>query len=180
MTWDRFKEVFFKRYFPASVRDTKADEFLSLTQGTLTVQNYASRYIELYCFASCMISNEYEKAQKFGKGLWKDICRLVGMLQIRDFFVLVEKVVIVETSLREDKVAHDQKRLVPSRLQTGSRQGRWKKRNYGSGNRQGTKPWGPQENRSHERCIKCHKWHDSECQSFGGNCYNCGISGHKA
>ncbi|XP_057965424.1 uncharacterized protein LOC131155986 [Malania oleifera] len=110
MTYDHFKEVFFDRYFPSSVHDAKAYEFSSLTQGTLIVQSYAARYIKLSRFAPCMISNEYEKARRFEKGLRKDIRRLVGMLQIREFSILVEKAAIVEAGLREDEVAQDQKK----------------------------------------------------------------------
>ncbi|XP_057949875.1 uncharacterized protein LOC131144929 [Malania oleifera] len=38
MTWSRFKKVFFKRYFSASTRDAKVNEFSVLTQGDMTVQ----------------------------------------------------------------------------------------------------------------------------------------------
>ncbi|XP_057954055.1 uncharacterized protein LOC131148334 [Malania oleifera] len=38
LTSSRFKEIFFDRYFPTSVRNAKVEEFLSLTQGHLTVQ----------------------------------------------------------------------------------------------------------------------------------------------
>ncbi|XP_057968046.1 uncharacterized protein LOC131157719 [Malania oleifera] len=68
MTWGRFKEVFFETYFPTSIHDVKANEFSSLTQGTLTMQSYTAKYIELSHFAPCMISNEYEKARRFEKG----------------------------------------------------------------------------------------------------------------
>ncbi|XP_057966055.1 uncharacterized protein LOC131156391 [Malania oleifera] len=38
MTWNPFKEVFFKRYFPTFTRDAKADEFSVLTEGDMTMQ----------------------------------------------------------------------------------------------------------------------------------------------
>ncbi|XP_057969346.1 uncharacterized protein LOC131158495 [Malania oleifera] len=38
MTWGRFKEAFFDRYFPATVREVKVVEFMNLTQGNLTIQ----------------------------------------------------------------------------------------------------------------------------------------------
>ncbi|XP_057948347.1 uncharacterized protein LOC131144022 [Malania oleifera] len=99
MTWGHFKEVFFKRYFLASVRDVKADKFSSLTQGTLTVQSYVARYIELSCFVLCIILNKYKKARRFEKGLRKEIRRLVGMLRIWEFLILVEKAAVVEAGL---------------------------------------------------------------------------------
>ncbi|XP_057950899.1 uncharacterized protein LOC131145723 [Malania oleifera] len=124
MTCSHFKEVFFERYFPTSVRDEMTDEFLSLTQGTSTVQSCVVRYIELSHFASCMILNKYEKAWRFKKGLRKDIRRLVGMLQIQEFPVLVDKVVVVDAGLQEDGVVQEhKKKTVPSGSQTGSRQG---------------------------------------------------------
>ncbi|XP_057948210.1 uncharacterized protein LOC131143862 [Malania oleifera] len=78
---------------------TMADEFSSLTRGTLTVHRYAARYIELSRFTPYLISNKYEKARRFEKGPRKDICRLVGMLQIREFSIQVDKVTIVEADL---------------------------------------------------------------------------------
>ncbi|XP_057977580.1 uncharacterized protein LOC131164422 [Malania oleifera] len=64
MTWSRFKEVFFKRYFLVSTCDAKADEFSSLMQGTLMVQRYAVKYIELSRFMPYLVSNKYKKAQR--------------------------------------------------------------------------------------------------------------------
>ncbi|XP_057981254.1 uncharacterized protein LOC131166694 [Malania oleifera] len=79
---------------------TAANEFSVLTQGDMTVQGYAARYIKLSLFAPCLISNEYEKTRRFDKGLRKDIHKLVGMLQIREFSVLVDKTTVIETDIR--------------------------------------------------------------------------------
>ncbi|XP_057981313.1 uncharacterized protein LOC131166758 [Malania oleifera] len=104
MSWSHFKEVFFKRYFAASTRDAKADEFSALSQGDIMVQGYATRYIDLSRFPPCLISSEYEKTQRFEKVLRKDIHRLVGMLQIREFSILADKATVIETDIREDEV----------------------------------------------------------------------------
>ncbi|XP_057982374.1 uncharacterized protein LOC131167595 [Malania oleifera] len=71
---------------------------------------YPARYIKLSRFALCLILNEYEKTRRFKKGLSKDIRRLVGMLQIREFPVLVDKAVVVEASLQKDEVVQEQKK----------------------------------------------------------------------
>ncbi|XP_057972691.1 uncharacterized protein LOC131160825 [Malania oleifera] len=124
MTWGHFKEVFFERYFSVSTRDTKADDFSGLIQGTLTVQRYASRYIELSRLAPYLVSNEYKKARRFERGLRKDIRRLVEMLQIREFSILVDKATIVETNLQGDERVQDQrKRFVSSSSYSGPQQG---------------------------------------------------------
>ncbi|XP_057972804.1 uncharacterized protein LOC131160951 [Malania oleifera] len=132
MTWSCFKEVFFKRYLPASTRDANADEFSILIHGDMMVQGYAAWYIEISRFALCLISNEYEKARRFEKGLRKDICRLVGMLQIREFSIWLDKAIVIETGIREDEVDQEPKKRPVS---SGSHQGSWKKRNDGSGYR---------------------------------------------
>ncbi|XP_028108984.1 uncharacterized protein LOC114307772 [Camellia sinensis] len=37
VTWVRFLEVFYEKYFPDSLREQKASEFIHLRQGTMTV-----------------------------------------------------------------------------------------------------------------------------------------------
>ncbi|XP_057981235.1 uncharacterized protein LOC131166676 [Malania oleifera] len=69
MSWSHFKEVFFKRYFSASTRDAKADALFALSQGNIMVQGYVAWYIELSCFAPCLIS---KKATVIENGIRKD------------------------------------------------------------------------------------------------------------
>ena len=38
--WDQFKEVFYNKYFPKSVRRQKEIEFTQLVQGDMTVVEY--------------------------------------------------------------------------------------------------------------------------------------------
>ncbi|XP_057953785.1 uncharacterized protein LOC131148066 [Malania oleifera] len=73
LTWGRFKEIFFDRYFPSSVRDAKMEESLNLTQGHLTVPQYTARFVDLSRFAPFMIPNEFKKAQKFERGLRQEM-----------------------------------------------------------------------------------------------------------
>ncbi|XP_057958743.1 uncharacterized protein LOC131151520 [Malania oleifera] len=61
MTWTRFRDIFFERYFPAMVRNAKMEEFMSLTQGQLIVQQYSGRFQELSQFAPFMIPDEILK-----------------------------------------------------------------------------------------------------------------------
>ncbi|XP_057975952.1 uncharacterized protein LOC131163375 [Malania oleifera] len=67
MTWSQFKEIFFDRYFPTTIKETKVEEFLNLTH--LTVQQYAAKFIELSCFASYIVPEEAKKERKFERGL---------------------------------------------------------------------------------------------------------------
>ncbi|XP_057965479.1 uncharacterized protein LOC131156045 [Malania oleifera] len=73
MTWSHFREVFFDRYFLASIRKVKADELLNLVQGQLIVQQYVERFVELSRFAPYMVPDEPTKAWMFEMGLKREI-----------------------------------------------------------------------------------------------------------
>ena len=47
MTWAEFNGLFMSKYFPATARHAKAQEFLELRQGTMTVMEYMARFTEL-------------------------------------------------------------------------------------------------------------------------------------
>ncbi|XP_057982352.1 uncharacterized protein LOC131167571 [Malania oleifera] len=47
LMWARFKDLFFEWYFLATVRNAKMEEFMNLTQESLTVQQYAAKFHEL-------------------------------------------------------------------------------------------------------------------------------------
>ncbi|XP_057982211.1 uncharacterized protein LOC131167423 [Malania oleifera] len=69
LTWERFKELFFNRYFPLSIREENIEEFTNLTQRSMTVGEYAAKFVELLHFAPFLILNEVRKARKFEKDL---------------------------------------------------------------------------------------------------------------
>ncbi|XP_057965432.1 uncharacterized protein LOC131155994 [Malania oleifera] len=94
MIWRCFKEVFYDRYFPATTRNAKAEEFFNLTQGHLTVQQYDARFVELSRFSPFMVLDEYQK--------------------IHDCSELVDKVTVEELSLqRYAKTSEWRKRPMP-------------------------------------------------------------------
>ena len=52
MSWEDFTEVFNEKYFNDSVRAAKLEEFAVLTQGRLSVTEYAQKFERLAQFAS--------------------------------------------------------------------------------------------------------------------------------
>ena len=73
VTWDRFKEIFFEKYFPQCIRDRKVSEFEQLKQGKMTVAEYETNFTELARYAPHMIDTDYKKARKFEGGLDLDM-----------------------------------------------------------------------------------------------------------
>ena len=65
MTWDDFCRLFMGKYFSASAKHAKAQEFLELRQGTMTVLEYVARFIELACFGDDYVATNAAKVRKF-------------------------------------------------------------------------------------------------------------------
>ncbi|XP_057980171.1 uncharacterized protein LOC131165985 [Malania oleifera] len=170
VTWARFKDLFFERYFPVTVRNVKMKEFISLEQGQLTIQQYAASFQELSRFAPFMVPDEVMKAWKFQRGPRKEIHRQTTIWQMQDFVTLVDKATIVEESLQEDvRVQNSKKRPAPSNSYGGAKQGNWKKKNSGGASQSTT---------STSVCFTCGKPHAGQCWRAMKACLRCGKMGH--
>ena len=71
ITREKFKGVFYDNYFHEVVREQKEREFADLVQGSLTVEQYAAKFIELSRFGPHLILTEAKKTSIFQKGLDK-------------------------------------------------------------------------------------------------------------
>ncbi|KAA0061190.1 gag protease polyprotein [Cucumis melo var. makuwa] len=77
ITWQQFKESFYAKFFFASLRDAKRQEFLNLEQDDMTIVQYDVEFDMLSRFALEMIATEAARADKFVRGLRLDIQGLV-------------------------------------------------------------------------------------------------------
>ena len=57
------------KYFPETVRHAKAQEFLELKQGAMTVMDYVARFIELARFVDDYVATNLDKVKRFENGL---------------------------------------------------------------------------------------------------------------
>ncbi|XP_040992676.1 uncharacterized protein LOC121239487 [Juglans microcarpa x Juglans regia] len=107
-------------------------EFATLVQGTMTVHQYAAKFIELSCFAAYLIPDEEKKARKYKQGLNEKLYERVVGFQIRNFSKLVDKAIVFERSLQRSFALHNQRRkTISSGHHSGMDQGTWKNRNEG-------------------------------------------------
>ncbi|XP_057961589.1 uncharacterized protein LOC131168476 [Malania oleifera] len=170
LTWARFKELFFERYFPATMRNAKMEEFMNLTQGSLTVQQYAAKFQELSRFAPFVIPDEAKKAWKFQRGLRSEIRKQTAILQLQDFATLVDKATVAEECLLEDaEVQVTKKRPAPPNYSSGAGQSKWKKNSSGTSQNAASVP----------HCSLCGKKHQGQCWLSTGACMRCGRQGHQ-
>ena len=72
------KEAMRAKFYPDHQRRKKYSEFVHLTQGMLSVQEYKDRFDELARFALDLISTAQAKAHKFEEGLDFDILLAMG------------------------------------------------------------------------------------------------------
>ena len=80
MTWAEFQELFMGKYFPDTARHAKAQEFLELKQGTMTVMDYVARFTELSRFVDDYVTTDMAKVRRFENGLKLSIrARIVGL-----------------------------------------------------------------------------------------------------
>ncbi|XP_028101524.1 uncharacterized protein LOC114300835 [Camellia sinensis] len=102
-TWARFLEVFYEKYFPDSLREQKASEFIHLKQRTMTVAEYESKFTQLARFATYVIPNETRKARKFEAGLDAGIKDRLEVLKLLTYAEVVDRAYIAERGIKASR-----------------------------------------------------------------------------
>ncbi|KAA3481444.1 Gag-Pol polyprotein [Gossypium australe] len=105
ITWDFFQAEFKKKYISQRFIDQKRKEFLELKQGQLSVTEYEREFVRLSQYARECVSTEATMCKHFIEGLNEDIKLLVGILDINEFVVLVERACKAEKLSKEKKKA---------------------------------------------------------------------------
>ncbi|MQL70069.1 hypothetical protein Taro_002366 [Colocasia esculenta] len=69
VAWDGFVRLFRAKFVPEHIQDRMEQEFLSLTQGSMTMLEYEARFSELSKYAPHIVTDERRKKKKFVMGL---------------------------------------------------------------------------------------------------------------
>ncbi|KAL0561349.1 hypothetical protein IC582_001774 [Cucumis melo] len=185
ITWQQFKESFYAKFFSASLRDAKRQEFLNLEQGDMTVEQYDAEFDMLSRFAPEMIATEAARADKFVRGLRLDIQGLVRAFRPATHADALR--LAVDLSLQE--------RANSSKIAgRGSTSGQKRKaeqqpvpvpqRNFRSGGEFRSfqqKPFEAGEAaRGKPLCTTCGKHHLGRCLFGTRTCFKCRQEGHTA
>ena len=105
------------KYFPETVKHAKAQEFLELRQGAMTVMDYVARFTELARFADDYVATDLAKVRRFENGLKYSIrARIVG-LRLQDMDSMVGTAHTIE---REIEDARNGMRVLVARGRTVS------------------------------------------------------------
>ena len=101
MRWAEFHDLFMGKYFSDTARHTKAQEFLELKQGTMTVLEYVASFTELARFADDYVAMDMAKVKRFENGLKLSIRgRIVG-LRLQDMDSMVGTALTIEREIED-------------------------------------------------------------------------------
>ncbi|KAL8127825.1 hypothetical protein AgCh_014668 [Apium graveolens] len=110
MTWSRFKDLFYEKYYPKNVQNEMEVKFINLKQENMSHEEYLSKFLELSRFAKHQVDTEARKCQMFQEGLKPQIKSRVSMLELEYFDKLVSKVRIIAKDCEERNQFFNNKR----------------------------------------------------------------------
>ena len=99
MTWAEFHDLFMGKYFPDTARHAKAQEFLELKQGTMTVLEYVAIFTELVRFADEYVITDMAKLKRFENGLKLSIRGWIVGLRLQDMDSMVGTTLTIEREI---------------------------------------------------------------------------------
>ena len=95
------------KYFPATARHAKAQEFLELRQGTMTVMEYMARFTELARFGDDYVATDMAKVRRFENGLKLSIQGKIVGLRLQDMDSMVETALTIEREMDDAQGIRD-------------------------------------------------------------------------
>ena len=107
MTWAEFQELFMGKYFPETARHAKAQEFLELKQGVMTVMDYVARFTELARFAGGYVATDMAKVRRFENGLKLSIRAKIVGLRLQDMDFMVGTALTIEREIEDARSTRD-------------------------------------------------------------------------
>ena len=95
------------KYFLNTMRHAKAQEFLDLKQGTMTVMEYVARFTELARFVDDYVATDMANVRRFEDGLNLSIwSRIVGLL-LQDMDSMVGIALTIEKEIEDARLTRD-------------------------------------------------------------------------
>ncbi|MQM23417.1 hypothetical protein Taro_056481, partial [Colocasia esculenta] len=179
--WDEFVRLFRAKFVPEHIQDKMEQEFLSLTQGSMTVLEYEARFAELSKYAPHIVADERRNAKKFVMGLKPSLrTRLVAF----DHRTLEQELSAacrqegeIEQYLEEKKASQKRPAAPFQRQERKKATFQSSQRPVALGNGQVSSQRSPSGKKECPHCGRAHG--GMECWLVAGKCLKCGISDHK-
>ena len=107
ITWAEFQELFMGKYFPDTARHAKAQEFLELKQGTMTMMDYVARFMKLASFSGDYVATGMAKVRRFENGLKLSIQAKIIRLRLQDMDSMVRTTLTIEREIEDAQSTRD-------------------------------------------------------------------------
>ncbi|MQM01032.1 hypothetical protein Taro_033780 [Colocasia esculenta] len=181
VAWDAFVRLFRAKFVPEHIQDKMEQEFLSLTQGSMTVLEYEARFSKLSKYAPHIVEDERRKTKKFVMGLKPSLrTRLV----VFDHRTLDEALSAacrqegeMEQYLEEKKASQKRPATTFQRQDKKKTVYQTPQKSVAVSNSQVPSVRSPG---AKKECPHCGKTHGgSECWLVADRCLKCGSSDHK-
>ena len=92
------------KYFPETV---KAQEFLELKQGAMTMMDHVTRFTELARFSNDYVATDMAKVKRFENGLKLSIQGRIVELRLRDMDSMVGTTLTLEREIEDARSTRD-------------------------------------------------------------------------
>ncbi|XP_073057405.1 uncharacterized protein [Primulina eburnea] len=173
LTWDRFKEIFYEKYFTADVRGRLKREFMTLRQGDTSIAESVNKFDRNCHFVPLIARDAAEKLRHFMDGLRPTIRKNVMTMRPLDYATATNYAFQSEQSLKDIEFEVQCKR---NHAQQSNQQN--KKPFTEASKVQGQQKPGAQKNDVKPFCTGCNRHHYGKCLWFSRKCFKCGEQGH--
>ncbi|KAK9671665.1 hypothetical protein RND81_12G046500 [Saponaria officinalis] len=101
--WGRFCEALKRWFYPEELRWQKEREFLQLEQGTMSVEAYADKFMELSRFSTTIIPHEALRVRRFEKNLTLKVRTVVVGIPSTTFQQAYDRALSVYASVKAEE-----------------------------------------------------------------------------
>ncbi|XP_073272041.1 uncharacterized protein [Primulina huaijiensis] len=182
LSWTRFTEVFYSKYFTDEVRSRLTREFMTLRQGDTTVTEFIRKF-ERGCHFVPLIANDAgAKLRHFMDGLRPILRRDVRVAGPTTYDVAVSRALAAEQDQNDIERDRQGKRPFQAPHRPPQQQHQNKRPFHGPHRNRGQQQ--QQQGRAVPRtveypvCAKCSRRHAGTCMYGSGKCYKCGSTDH--
>lgn len=112
LTQDRFKQIFYDKYFTRDAHSLKVKEFMELKQDKMSVCDYIHKFKDICRYVPYIAQNNQEKIDHFLRGLNPTIWRNICMSSATEFMEIVNKALTVDQDEKEITKLRQQRRQV--------------------------------------------------------------------
>jgi hypothetical protein len=101
ITWQEFQVNFCAHHIPSGIMKLKKKEFLSLTQGNMTVSEYRDRFTQLSRYAPDEVDTDEKRQERFLEGLIGPLNYQLQSHTFPNFQTMLNKAIGLESKRRE-------------------------------------------------------------------------------